>query len=171
MRDTISVARVAALHPLIRDEVAALINKVEAGFPSTVAIRVVQGLRTFEEQAALYAQGRTKPGPIVTNAKPGHSYHSYGLAIDFAILYDKDGNGTFEALSWDLDYDFDKDGASDWQEVVRVFTSVGYEWGGTWHKIKDNPHLQKTFGLSIAALIAKEKAGQYIVGTRYPTIP
>lgn len=32
--------------------------------------------RSDAEQAALYAQGRTAPGPIVTNAKPGHSKHN-----------------------------------------------------------------------------------------------
>ena len=41
------------------------------------------GFRSFEEQAALYSQGRGKPGRIVTKAKPGESYHNYGLAFDW----------------------------------------------------------------------------------------
>ena len=41
------------------------------------------GFRSFEEQLALFAQGRTKPGRIVTKAKPGESYHNYGLAFDW----------------------------------------------------------------------------------------
>ena len=41
------------------------------------------GRRTFEEQLALFAQGRTKPGRIVTKARPGESYHNYGLAFDW----------------------------------------------------------------------------------------
>lgn len=43
-------------------------------------------LRARSEQAALYAQGRTLPGRVVTNAKPGESAHNYGLALDFVPL-------------------------------------------------------------------------------------
>lgn len=139
MRDAISVNRVALLHPAVRDEVAAIIDTVEAQWPANMKIRVVQGLRTIDEQNALYAQGRTKPGHIVTNAKGGRSFHNFGLAIDFAIMYDKDNNGSFEVLSWDLNYDFDKDGYSDWQEVVQAFKAKGWAWGvmGEWLKVKD----------------------------------
>jgi peptidoglycan L-alanyl-D-glutamate endopeptidase CwlK len=45
-------------------------------------IRVVQGLRSWTEQDALYAMGRTAPGKIVTNVKGGYSYHNYGMAVD-----------------------------------------------------------------------------------------
>jgi|SRR5688572_2080641 len=148
MRDKISIGRAALLHPSVRAEVIACIDKAEAGFPSNMAVRIVQGLRTIKEQNDLYAQGRTKPGNIVTNAKGGSSFHNYGLAIDFAILTDKDGNGSFEDLSWDIKRDNDKDGVADWLEVVRVFEAAGWEWGGKWSSIKDYPHLQKTFGLT-----------------------
>lgn len=40
------------------------------------------GFRSDKEQAKLYFQGRTQPGPIVTNARPGLSCHNYGLAVD-----------------------------------------------------------------------------------------
>lgn len=43
-------------------------------------------VRSNEEQDALYAQGRTVPGKIVTNAHAGQSAHNYGLAIDFVPL-------------------------------------------------------------------------------------
>ena len=159
MRDAVSIPRIALLHPLVRDEVAATIDAIEAGFPENVKVRIVQGLRTIDEQNALFAQGRTKPGSIVTNAKGGKSYHNYGLAIDFAIMYDKDNNGSFEVLSWDTKYDFDKDGVSDWQEVVKAFKDKGWKWGGDWTSIKDNPHLEKSFGLSVSELFAKYNAG------------
>ncbi len=42
--------------------------------------------RSGVEQAALYAKGRSEPGPIVTKAMPGQSAHQYGLAIDFVII-------------------------------------------------------------------------------------
>jgi peptidoglycan LD-endopeptidase CwlK len=42
----------------------------------------VSGYRSFSEQAKIYFQGRTTPGAIVTNARPGFSCHNYGIAID-----------------------------------------------------------------------------------------
>lgn len=159
MRDKVSIPRVALLHPKVRDEVAELIDKAEALFPATIAIRIVQGLRTIDEQNALYAQGRTTPGKKVTNAKGGSSYHNYGLAIDFAILRDKDGNGTYEELSWDTVADFDKDGLADWKEITGVFEAAGWEWGGRWATIVDMPHVQKTFGLTWRQLLTKYNAG------------
>jgi peptidoglycan L-alanyl-D-glutamate endopeptidase CwlK len=167
MRDKISLQRARQLHPAVRDEVIALITKVETGFPPNVAVRIVQGLRTIEEQNALYAQGRTKPGNIVTNAKGGSSNHNYGLAIDFAILIDKDGNGTYDELSWNIKKDNDKDGIADWLEVVKVFEAAGWEWGGRWSSIKDHPHVQKTFGHKWQDLLAKYNNKEFITGTNY----
>lgn len=172
MRDTVSIARVEKLHPKIREEVKALIDKAEAGFPKNIAIRIVQGLRTFAEQNALYCQPWDKKdndgdGRIdeadekVTNAKAGQSYHNYGLAIDFAILYDKDNNGTYETLSWDMIKDMDRDGVADWMEVVKVFEAApGWAWGGRWKSLKDNPHFEKTFGYKYSDLLAKVNAKQ-----------
>ena len=163
MRDKVSEARVALLHPSVRAEVKQLIEKSESGFPPTMAVRIVQGLRTIKEQNDLYAQGRTKPGNVVTNAKGGSSFHNYGLAIDFAILTDKDGNGSFEDLSWDIKKDNDKDGIADWLEVVKVFEAAGWSWGGKWATLKDYPHLQKTFGYTWQQLFEKVKRGEEYV--------
>lgn len=167
MRDKISLERAKQLHPSVRDEVINLVTEVEKGFPPNIAVRIVQGLRTIDEQNALYAQGRTKPGNIVTNAKGGSSYHNYGLAIDFAILIDKDGNGTYDELSWDIKKDNDKDGVADWLEVVKVFEAAGWEWGGRWSSIKDYPHVQKTFGHKWQKLIERYNKKQLITGTQY----
>lgn len=169
MRDTVSIARVDLLHPKIRQEVKNLIENAEAQLPNC-AIRVVQGLRTFPEQDALYAKGRTTKGPIVTNARAGASFHNYGLAIDFAILYDKDKNGTYESLSWDTLKDMDKDGESDWMEVVEIFENAGYVWGGRFQSIQDNPHLEKHFGLTWRQLLAKYNAKDFILGTNYVNV-
>ena len=127
----------------------------------------MQGLRTIDYQNELYAQGRTKPGKKVTNARGGKSYHNYGLAFDFAILYDNDGNGTFEELSWDIFADHDKDGKSDWREVVDYFKILGYKYGGDWVSIKDFPHLEKSFGYTTAQLYAKYIMKEFIPGTKY----
>lgn len=170
MRDKISLQRAQQLHPAVREEVIRLITEIETGFPPNIAVRIVQGLRTIEEQNALYAQGRTKSGNIVTNARGGSSFHNYGLAIDFAILIDKDGNGTYDEMSWDIKKDNDKDGVADWLEVVKVFEAAGWEWGGRWSSIKDYPHVQKTFGYRWQLLLTKHNAKEFITGTNYVRI-
>jgi peptidoglycan L-alanyl-D-glutamate endopeptidase CwlK len=170
MRDKVSTERVAILHPKVRQEVSDCIEKAEVGFPPGIAIRIVQGLRTIDEQNAIYAQGRTKPGKIVTKAQGGHSYHNYGLAIDFALLYDKNGDGKYEELSWDTAKDGDDDGLKDWMEVVKVFEDAGWVWGGRFSTIKDAPHLQKTFGLKISTLLTMYNARNFIDGTKYVKI-
>lgn len=170
MRDKVSEARVKLLHPLIRDEVKALVEQAEQGLPVDLAIRIVEGFRTFAEQDALYAQGRTKPGPKVTQSKGGQSYHNYGLAIDFAILVDKDGNGSYDELSWDINKDKDKDGTADWLEVVKLFESRGYVWGGKWSSFKDYPHLEKLFGHNWRDLLDKYNKKDFIPGTTYVNI-
>ena len=180
MRDKISMARINVLHPAIATEVGTLINKSESILPNNVAIRIVQGLRSIEEQNALYAQGRTKPGKIVTKAKGGQSYHNYGLAIDFAFIIDRDRNGTYETLSWDTREDFDKDGISDWREVVNIFKAAGYIWGADWDNdgvtkedgdkdehLVDSPHLQKTFGYNVKQLLEKYNKKDFIHPYQY----
>lgn len=138
--DPISSERILKLHPHIRSTVMELLTSC---YNKNVPIRIVQGLRTIQEQDALYAQGRTTPGKIVTNAKGGTSWHNYGLSIDFCLL--RQGN----QISWSRDEDLDKDGQKDWEEVVQLFLSKGFEWGGNWTSFPDYPHFQKIFGLTI----------------------
>lgn len=183
MRDKVSIQRVADLHPAIRDEVKALIEKAEEGLPSNIAIRVVEAYRSVEYQDGLYAQGRTKPGKIVTKAKGGLSYHNYGLALDFAFVIDRDKNGTFEFLSWNVRDDFDKDGISDWREVVNIFREAGYIWGADWDNdgktkeegdkdehLVDYPHLQKIFGLTVHQLHAMYLSNRFLSNSHFVSI-
>lgn len=167
MRDIVSIDRVKLMHPGVRYEVPGLIDTVEMGLPRTLAIRTVEVYRTIEYQNELFAQGRTKPGHIVTNAKGGASFHNYGLALDFAILVDKDGNGSYDDLSWDIKKDQDRDGTADWLEVVHVFEKAGWFWGGKFSSIHDYPHLQKTFGFSWQQLLERYRRGDVIPGTKY----
>lgn len=154
-----SAAKIQRLHPRIRQMVTDAVNEANAALTGRAQVRITQGLRTMEEQAALYAQGRTKPGKVVTWAKPGSSYHNAGLAIDFALLIDG------KEISWSMTQDFDGDKVADWMEVVRVFKARGFEWGGDWSAgKKDYPHFQITYGLSmriISARIAAKKVDQY----------
>ena len=151
--DKITSDRIDKLHPRIRNEVRYLVQKANAALSGRAQVRIVQGLRTFAEQDALYAQGRTKPGDKVTKAKGGQSIHNYGLAIDFCLLIDG------SHISWSLTEDWDGDKVSDWMEIVKIFTDQGYEWGGRW-KFVDNPHLQKTFGYTWETLLQLHNSGK-----------
>ena len=92
-------------------------------------IRITECLRTVQEQDALYAQGRTKPGNRVTNAR-GSSYssmHQWGVAFDFCR---NDRKAAFD----------DSDGF--FSKVGQIGKTLGLEWGGDWVSIKDKPHFQ-----------------------------
>lgn len=145
--DKISIDRINKLHPAIKDEVTALYLKACDLMPQGTVIRIVQGLRTFPEQHALYVQR-----PRVTHADAGQSYHNYGLAIDFCLLI----NGQ---VSWVVD--------ANWHKVVDVFKAAGYLWGGDWKSFKDLPHLEKTFGHNWRDLLALHESGKFISGTDY----
>jgi peptidoglycan L-alanyl-D-glutamate endopeptidase CwlK len=86
-------------------------------------------LRTLEEQASLYAQGRTAPGPIVTNARPGQSAHNYGYAIDVVpVLHGK--------AIWDGTHPI-------WQEIGNFGQSRGLQWyGAPDAPFLEDPHFQ-----------------------------
>jgi len=163
MADKITENRIKLLHPELRAEVSEIYAKINQALKGKAICRFSHTLRTFDEQDELYRQGRSKPGGIVTNAKGGQSNHNYGLAIDIVLLKDMNGDGTFETASWETTKDFDCDGIADWMEVVKIFKSYGWEWGGDW-RFKDLPHFQKTFGLSIDALLGRHRAKRYTNG-------
>lgn len=165
-RDSKTLERIQLLHPALRAEATAIYNEICEALKGSAICRFAYTLRSFKEQDDLYAQGRTKPGTKVTNAKGGQSYHNYGLAIDIVLLKDVDGNGTFETASWETNKDFDKDGIADWQEVVAIFKRHGWECGGDW-KFTDTPHFQKTFGLSISRLQELYDAGKFLPNSNY----
>lgn len=118
------------LHPYVMRKAEKLISEcAKAG----INIIVTETYRSISEQDALYAQGRTKPGKVVTNAKGGQSYHNYRLAFDIVPLID--GKAAWSRL--DL---FDN--------VGEIGKGLGLEWGGDFKTIKDRPHFQYTQGLT-----------------------
>lgn len=137
-----SAARLSGLLPVVKVAAETLIDRCYA---RGVPIVITQGLRTIAEQDALYAQGRTKPGAIVTNARGGTSFHNFGVAIDFALLM-PDGR----SVSWDTKRNGDLDLLPDWDEVVTEAKRIGFAWGGDWRSFVDMPHFEMTFGLSTA---------------------
>lgn len=143
--DKITLDRIKLMHPKLRDELLEQYLEINTKLAKGIRLRFSQTLRTNSEQDAIYAQGRTKPGKIVTNAKGGQSIHNYGLAFDIVILYDPTLTGKFTEASWDEKKDFDKNGKADWFEVVNYFKSKGWSWGGDFKSIYDSPHFEKTF--------------------------
>jgi peptidoglycan L-alanyl-D-glutamate endopeptidase CwlK len=156
--DKITLERIQLLHPKVREEAGEIYAEICQALTGRAMCRFGFTLRTIAEQNKLYAQGRTAPGKIVTNAKGGLSYHNYGLAIDIVLIVDTNGDGKYDTASWDVKSDFDGDGRSDWVEVVQIFKSHGWEAGIDW-KFYDAPHFQKTFGYSVRQLYAMHQAG------------
>ena len=109
-----------------------------------IDVLVTSTFRDYESQNALYAQGRTKPGKIVTNAKGGESWHNHRCALDFAPI---------------------KNGKIDWNDTKtfvrcgQIAEQCGLEWAGRWKTFRELAHVQYTGGLSLADL----KAGKKIV--------
>jgi peptidoglycan L-alanyl-D-glutamate endopeptidase CwlK len=167
--DRITLERIQLLHPKLRDEALKIYTEICEVLKGKAMCRFAYTLRTFAEQDALYAQGRTKPGSIVTNAKAGHSAHNFGTAVDIVLIIDKDGDGKYETASWDVKSDFDGDGKSDWQEVVSIFKRYGWEAGIEW-KFYDAPHFQKLLGHSINDLLVLFDAKKFIPNTNYVAI-
>ena len=112
---------------------------VDACKAQGIDILITSTYRDDASQAALYTQGRTVPGHIVTNAQPGHSYHQYRCAFDFAPL-------VAGKIPWG-------DGAL-FKRCGEIGESVGLEWAGRWKKFKETAHCQWTGGLTLKELQA-----------------
>jgi len=103
-----------------------------------IDLLITSTFRDNESQNALYAQGRTAPGKIVTNAKAGESWHNYRCAVDVVPL--RNGKPVWDG----------KD--SVWQTVGELGKQAGLEWAGDWKKFKELAHFQYTGGKTMAQL-------------------
>lgn len=109
---------------------AALTDLLAAALAQGAQFFVISGFRTYGEQTALWQQGRTAPGRIVTNAMGGQSAHNFGIAADLC----RDGFVDRAGLQ------------PDWKpeayEILRELAPKhGLVWGGSW-RFADNPHVQ-----------------------------
>lgn len=151
-----SIAQLQLLHPAIRDKAIEAYYEAVKATPALVHPYIDQTYRTFAESEALYNQGRTTPGEIVSNAKAGQSYHNYALALDFHLQV----NGVDK---WDVD--------TNWMVVVNVFKAHGFTWGGDFTgSFKDYPHLEMKLGHNWRDLLVLHDAGKFIPGTTYVQI-
>ena len=131
----------AGVHPDLAAAVARILAAMAAmGHP----MRVIEGVRTAERQRALYAQGRSKPGPQVTNCdgvvkKSNHQPKSdgFGHAVDCAF---QDDPRTPRDETWDE--------TMPWATFGALVEAEGLVWGGRWPRLRDLPHVELRAGAS-----------------------
>jgi peptidoglycan L-alanyl-D-glutamate endopeptidase CwlK len=127
--------RLEDLRPDVRAKCQALLDAADA---EGIDLLVTCTFRSYAEQAQLYAIGRTAPGKIVTNAKPGQSKHNHlegnapaSLAFDVVPL--RMGKPVWGTLG--------KDGEL-WRRVGELGKAQGLEWAGDWQTFREFPHFQ-----------------------------
>lgn len=123
------------LHPYVASLATAHIAAcAEVG----IDLLIYNTFRDNEAQDELYSHGRTKPGPIVTNARGGKSFHNYRIAYDCVPCI----NGKPQWNSKEL-----------YLKVGTIGESLGLRWSGRWPgKLKETAHFQYSFGFTLAEL-------------------
>lgn len=144
--DSRSQRTLATFRPEARAWFEALYQAAQGVVPPGWSVRFISGYRTYAEQAELYAQGRTKPGNIVTNARPGFSNHNFGLAVDVGIF---DENGQYKPES------------PFYERVGTAGKRLGLRWGGDW-KFKDMPHFEVPHTFTLKELRKMVSEGRLI---------
>lgn len=123
------LVRLRGCHPELK---ARVVRLVEALAHEGLHVILTQGVRSVAQQQALYAQGRYKPGKIVTNCDglvkvSNHQPKAdgYGYAVDVAWVIE--GRVTWEGP---------------WETLGQMAHTHGLVWGGTWTRFPDRPHLE-----------------------------
>lgn len=123
------------------------INHLQPGFKSKLVklleltkaegidLFINETLRSYARSDELYAQGRTKPGPKVTNARGGYSNHNFGFAADLYPIVDGKPVMNFDRSAKLMQV---------MKRVAALAATCGIEWGGNWKSIIDLPHFQDT---------------------------
>lgn len=129
--DANSEARLTLVCPKLADKIHTMASILQQ---ENLEIRVIQGFRSWAEQDALYAQGRTAPGSKVTNAPGGSSWHNFGLAVDCAP---DDPTKAGYQIDWNADH-------PQWKRMEEVGRSLGLYAGADFKRLVDAPHFQMT---------------------------
>ena len=136
------------LNPKVKERVEKWLAACKA---EGIDVLITSTYRDAESQNALYAQGRTKPGRIVTNAKAGDSWHNWRCAVDFVPM--RNGKPVWGTSGNGLDNNPADDETDDlelWQKIGTLAEKHGLEWAGRWKKFKELAHVQYTAGLTLA---------------------
>ena len=134
-RKMINSRKLEDLNPIVAAKCQAFIDNCGK---ENIDVLITSTYRDHESQNALYAQGRSVAGKIVTNAKGGQSYHNYKCAFDFVPIV----NGKPQ---WDDLMTFKRCGV--------IAEACGLEWAGRWMgKFRELAHCQYTGGLSLESL-------------------
>ena len=149
MIDARSEKNIATLHPKVQESFRKCLLALQSYFKEKgITPKYIAGNRTWAEQDAIYAQGRTKPGAIVTKARGGESRHNFSLAADVGLFL-PDGKYLSESSFYD--------------HIGRIVAlQPELEWGGTW-KFVDTPHIEFRTGLTLAQMRDRHAKGQSIV--------
>ena len=112
-------------------------------------VKITSGNRTYSDQDALYAQSRSKPGPLVTNARGGYSWHNFGVAWDIT-LFSLDGKiPIYESPHY--------------HECALIGEQQGLDCGAFWSSMTDEPHYTLKTGLTLAQMRSRVNNGEPIV--------
>jgi len=103
-----------------------------------IDLLVTSTYRDNESQQALYEQGRTTAGKVVTNAKAGDSWHNWRCAVDVVPMVNGKPN-------WDGLHPV-------WDKIGQLGEQAGLEWAGRWRTFKELAHFQYTGGLTLTDL-------------------
>lgn len=122
------MSRLETLEPDFKGQITSLLARAEAATGRKWGIS--DGRRTMAQQAAIYAQGRTKPGKVVSNAPPGSSAHNFGLAADLWPLT-ADGK--------DFDWSAPK---ITFKKMADIAKEMGLTAGYYFKTIFDAPHVE-----------------------------
>lgn len=142
--DDRSEQNIATLVLQVRPIARAFIHACRA---AGIDARIISGTRTYAEQNALYAQGRTAPGPRVTNSAAGYSNHNFGIAFDIGIFV----GGKYV-----------EEGAA-YRQAAPLGIKLGLSWGGNWKSFQDEPHYEyNPLGLTTAQLRQRKANGEAI---------
>lgn len=123
---------------------------MNAAKPFKYQVKILSGTRTYAEQAAIYAQGRTTPGKIVTKAGPGSSNHNFGIAFDVGIF---DGKTYFNGATSAQMKAYD-----DLRKLTKSKVPE-LDWGGDWKSMKDKPHYELKTGKTTSQVRAALERG------------
>lgn len=123
------------LLPVVRDRAYEFLHLCSA---AGIDLLVTSTYRDYESQNELFAQGRTKPGSIVTNARGGESFHNFRCALDVVPLVSgkPDWNGSHPV----------------WHTVGQLGKQAGLDWAGEWVTFKELAHFQYTGGKTLHEL-------------------